>query len=340
MKIAIIVKHPIAQLAKYTTSHLAVEALRRGHSVSFVHSNDLILADDGKVEAAIYPLESYNINTTNDLQNALRSTEITTRLTSLNEYDVILLRYNPTEWSPRADGNSMLEVMEFARRLQRSGVFVLSNPDSLRLCGSKLYLLEFPPHIRPRTFIARAPGPIKDFIRKLKRPAVIKPLNGYGGINTFFIAQDNTVNLNQMIESITNVDYCVVQEFIDEDGVGEKRLLLLDGKPISINNRVAIYTRVRTDNNDIRHNILVGAQPHACSFTSSDARIVDVLRPRLEADGVFLAGIDILGNKVLEINAFCTGGINNINNLYGINVGEYVIVEMEKKVEARRQNHG
>jgi glutathione synthase len=87
---------------------------------------------------------------------------------------------------------------------------------------------------------------------------------------------------------------------------------------------------------DIRNNLHVGGARRPSELTEAERRICDLIRPRLVADGLYFVGVDVVGDKILEINVFAPGGINNINELYGIDVGEVVVRDLERKVELRR----
>jgi glutathione synthase len=80
----------------------------------------------------------------------------------------------------------------------------------------------------------------------------------------------------------------------------------------------------------------VGGTRKRCSFSDAEQRICDLLRPRLLADGLYFVGVDLVGDKVLEINVFAPGGIHNIDELYGMNVSAAVVDDLERRVEERR----
>jgi len=111
-------------------------------------------------------------------------------------------------------------------------------------------------------------------------------------------------------------------------------VLLLGGAPLSIGSTIAAYKRMRPKD-DIRNNMHVGGSRRRTDFLEAERRICDLLRPRLVADGLYFVGVDLVGDKILEINVFATGGIANINELYEIDVGTAVIRDLERKVELR-----
>ena len=97
---------------------------------------------------------------------------------------------------------------------------------------------------------------------------------------------------------------------------------------------MAAYKRMRPKD-DIRNNMHVGGSRRAAEFTDTEQRICDLLRPRLVTDGLYFVGVDLVGDKILEINVFAPGGIHNINEIYGIDVGTALIRDLERKVELR-----
>ena len=103
---------------------------------------------------------------------------------------------------------------------------------------------------------------------------------------------------------------------------------------LRVGTQVAAYRRMRPKD-DIRNNMHVGGSRRRCEFTETEERICQLLRPRLAADGLYLVGVDLVGDKVLEINVFAPGGIHNINELYDVDVGAEVISDLERKVELR-----
>jgi glutathione synthase len=129
--------------------------------------------------------------------------------------------------------------------------------------------------------------------------------------------------------------YVMAQEYLPAVKKGDKRILLINGYPIFVGDQPAIYLRV-SPKGEIRSNMHIGGRRKKAKMTASDLRIIEAIRPKLNSDGLYFVGIDIVGNKLLEVNVFCPGGINNINELYGINVGRVVIQDLERQVRFRQ----
>jgi glutathione synthase len=309
---------------------LAFEAHRRNHKVVYTTVNSLSFNEDEKVIATVVsPGHGPFLNRASFLE-ALKSEKAEREEVCLSDFDVVFLRYNPNEHEADKD-KSKNPAIEFGRLLKNHGVFVVNDPGGLAKASSKMYLSSLPQEIRAKTLITRSPVKIKEFIRHLKKPAIIKPLSGFGGQDVFFIKNSSKeLNINQIIAAVSKNGYIMVQEYLPAVKKGDKRLLLLNGSPIVIGKKVAMYRRISAKG-EIRSNIHVGGTRKTSEFTEVEARIADAIRPKLLADGLYFVGADIVGDKLLEVNVFCPGGINNINELYGIKVGQHVIEDLEKR---------
>jgi glutathione synthase len=197
-----------------------------------------------------------------------------------------------------------------------------------------MYLAGFPAELRPKTLVTRSIERVRAFLRELDGPAIIKPLSGFGGKNVFYVARGQSANLPQMISTVRRDGYVIAQEYLPAVAKGDKRVLLLGGAPLRVGGMVAAYRRMRPKD-DIRNNMHVGGSRRRAEFSDEEQRICDLLRPRLAADGLYLVGVDLVGDKILEINVHAPGGIHNINELYDVDVGTAVIRDLERKVELR-----
>jgi glutathione synthase len=163
---------------------------------------------------------------------------------------------------------------------------------------------------------------------------VLKPLSPRGGENVFYLRRRQVANLNQIITAVTKDGYAIAQEYLPEIEQGEKRLLLLNAEPIRDGKRVAIYRRrpmVGKNGGPPENRATRGP----CELGPVEARICDILRPKLLADGLYFVGVDIVGDKLLELNVFTPGGVHSIHELYGIDVGAIVIRDLERRVHLR-----
>lgn len=329
MKICFVVRSIFTQVITYTTTHLAYECFKRGHDVAYTTINSFSYENEGNIRATVIFPKKELCKSRRDFLDGVQGTHSHREEVNLDEFDIVFLRYNPNESESEKDriGNP---AIEFGRLLKARGILVLNDPGGLVKASNKMYLTFFPPEIRARTLISRSTVKIKDFVKGLKKPAIIKPLHGFGGQDVFYIQNLKEKNINQIISTVSKNGYIMAQEYIPEIKKGDKRLLLLNGAPIFVGKRAAMYSRI-SPKGEIRSNIHIGGTRRRAEFTEVEAKIAETLRPKLISDGLYFVGADIVGNKLLEINVFCPGGINNINELYHINVGEKVVEDLEKR---------
>ncbi len=331
MKICFVVRSIYSQVITYTTTHLAYEAQKRGHKVFYTTVNSLSLSPKGDVMATVVSMGQRHLEGRRNFLQMLQGNQAERLEVNLSEFDAIFLRYNPVdETADTQRGHN--PAIEFGRLLKSQGVFVANDPSGLTKASSKLYLTGFPEAIRAETLVTRSTLKIKEFIQRLKKPVILKPLAGYGGQDVFFIKSPKDLNLNQIIATVSKNGYVIAQQYIPAVKKGDKRLLLLNGSPIFVGNRAAIYRRM-SPKGDVRSNMHVGGTRKTVPFTEVEEKICSEIRSKLIADGLYLVGADIVGNKLLELNVNCPGGINNINELYRINVGEVIIADLEKRVQ-------
>lgn len=332
MRICFVVNNVRTQRATFTTLHLAFAAARRGHDVAFASVDALSHDDSGEVLGEIVRPRPGRLRDTRRYAEAVGAAGAPREDARLGEFDVVFLRNNPNAGAVDPEGFN--PAIDFGRRLRQAGVLVVNDPDGLLRASSKMYLAGFPVDIRPKTLITRSVERVRAFVRELGGAAIIKPLAGFGGQNVFYVGRGQSANLAQIISTVRRQGYLIVQEYLAAVTKGDKRVLLLGGAPIRVDGRVAAYRRMRPKD-DIRNNMHAGGARRPAEFSAEEQRICDLLRPRLVADGLYFVGVDLVGDKILEINVFAPGGIRNINELHGIDVGEVVVRDLERKVELR-----
>ncbi len=238
---------------------LGFEAHRRGHKVCYTTVNSFSYSDDQKVIATVLFPPAGTFETRSQFLAALHSNQAVREEIILSDFDVVFLRYNPNESESEKD-KSRNPAIEFGRLLRSHGALVVNDPLGLSRAASKMYLSSLPPEIRARTLITRSAVKVKEFLRDLKKPAIIKPLSGYGGQDVFFVKNMREININQIISAVSKNGYVMAQEYIPAVKKGDKRLLLVNGTPLFVGKQAAIYRRM-SPKGDIRSNIHVGGHP-------------------------------------------------------------------------------
>jgi glutathione synthase len=338
MRICFVVADVRAQQPTYAGIYLALAAHRRGVDVRFVSVDDLSFLDDNTILATTRRVRHGEYARPADYARALAADEAVVEEDNLGSFDVVFLRYNPGRESAGTDGAPLrvgAPLIDFAWRLRLGGTLVVNDPEGLRRAGSRMYLGEFPADIRAKTLVSRSPQQLKQWIRALPGPAVLKPLQPRGGEHVFLVKRRQVSNLNQMIATVTKNGYAVAQEYVPEIEKGEKRLLLLGAAPIRIGKRTAIYRRHATVGNPETTSTESSSTRSRCEFGPAEARICELIRPKLLADGLYFVSADIVGDKILELNVFTPGGIHSVHELYGFDVADTVIRDLEHRVRLR-----
>lgn len=333
MKFGLVVNDVATEKAQYSTTRLALSANRRGHEVWLMGVGDLSHSDSGTVMARARAPRDKSYRSLKSFLKDIQDPEVTPELISVEELDVLMLRNDPAEDAaerPWAQASGVL----FGQLAEAAGVLVVNDPSHLANALNKTYFQHFPEVVRPRTMISRTPEDIKDFVGELGGRAVLKPLQGSGGQGVFLMRGKKGENLNQIIETITRDGFVVVQEFLKEAEQGDVRLFVMNGAPLEVGGEIAAFRRVNTED-DIRSNMHVGGQAERAKLTDDMLEVVSLVRPRLIKDGMFLVGLDMVGDKLMEVNVFSPGGLGSAGDLYEVDFAAAVIEALERKVAIR-----
>ena len=328
MKIGFIVNRIETETPVYTTTRLAHAAHRRGHQAYIIGVGDLVQKSDGTLHARAKTAPSKKYGNNETYFNALQKVE--KKRVEAEEFDVIMLRNDPAADAVERPWASVSGVV-WGQLASERGILVVNDPHSLADATNKLYFQHFPAEVRPATLITRAAEDVREFYDQHKSNIVIKPLQGSGGASVFLVGPGDKPNLNQMVEAITRDGYVVAQEYLSAAAKGDVRLFVMNGKPLQVKGKTALFRRVnQTD--DLRSNMHVGGKSEPTEYTPEMHRIVETVRPKLVADGMFLVGVDIVGDKLMEINVFSPGGFGSTHKFTGVEFSLAVIEDLERKV--------
>lgn len=134
-----------------------------------------------------------------------------------------------------------------------------------------------------------------------------------------------------MIDAVSRDGYVIVQEYLPAAAEGDTRLFMMNGRPLRVKGRYAAFRRVRRGE-DMRSNVHAGGAISEAKITDAELRIAEIVRPKLVQDGMFLVGLDIVGDKLMEINVFSPGGLGSAQKFTKVNFARYVIGAIERKV--------
>jgi glutathione synthase len=202
--------------------------------------------------------------------------------------------------------------------------FVINDPRGLREANEKLYALNFPTLIPP-TLVTRDADRLKGFMGEMGGEMIVKPLDFAGGAGVFHLHRADR-NLNALLETATvhGTRMVMAQRYLPEARTGDKRVIVLDGKPLGATLRVP-----RED--ETRANIHVGGTCEHAPLTLRDREICATIDPRLRADGLHFVGLDVIGDWVTEINVTSPTGVQEINTLDGVRLESQVIDFVEAR---------
>ena len=151
-----------------------------------------------------------------------------------------------------------------------------------------------------------------------------RPLQGSGGASVFLVRPDDMPNLNQMIDAVSRDGFVIVQEYLPAAEEGDMRLFVMNGRPLQVKGKYAAFRRVRSGG-DMRSNIHAGGRLAEAKVDDTVLKIAEIVRPKLVQDGMFLVGLDIVGDKMMEINVFSPGGLGSAHKFTKINFNKCVV---------------
>lgn len=294
-----------------TTFALMFGAQERGHEVHFLAPEDLYArGSSGFGTSQVVTLRRERGNHVSFQEPVLQN---------LNSFDCIWMRKDPP-----FDEDYLYEVgiLELA---EEQGTLVVNRPQGLRAANEKLYALHFEEAI-PATVVTSKKDVIKEFMAEYDGKCVLKPLNGHGG-EGIFVLQSGDRNLNTMIELSTSHQKKLVmcQEYLPAARQGDKRVILLNGEPLGAILRVPLEEEHRS-------NIHVGGRVEKTSLTEKEREICELVGPRLVKDGLYFVGLDMIGERLTEVNVTSPTGIQEMSRLDGMDGSQAVIAWIEQNL--------
>ena len=309
MRLAFIID-PVDSLKIYKDSTYAMmcEAAARKHELYVLQQEDLAW-QDGTVTGRVQRLRL-----TGDSQAWYRLE--TPQTTPLKAFDAVLMRKDPPFDMEYVYSTYLLEAA------QAQGARVFNDPRALRDCNEKMSIARFPQFLAP-TLVTRNAVQIREFLAT-HRDIILKPLDGMGGISVFRLHGQDP-NLNVIIETVTHFGQRTImaQRYIPEISGGDKRILLIGGKPVP-------YALARIPQaGETRGNLAAGGTGVARPLTSRDLEIAETLAPQLNAQGLLLVGLDVIGDYLTEINVTSPTCFREIMDQTGFDVAGVMLDALE-----------
>jgi glutathione synthase len=240
----------------------------------------------------------------------------------LADCDAVLMRRDPPY-----DLEYYLATLLLERA--RGQTLVMNDPRGLREANEKLYTFEFARFCAP-TVVTRELSRLRQFQAEQGGEIVVKPLDGCGGRGVFHLRPGDR-NIPAILETVTDFGrrWVIGQKYLPAARAGDKRILLLDGEPIG-----ALLRVPRED--DTRGNLHVGGRAERTTLTAREQEICHALAPRLQRDGLWFVGIDVIGDTLTEINVTSPTGVQEVNALEGVRLERTIVDWIERAAERVR----
>jgi len=308
MKIAFIIDPPETIKPQKDSSVALMQAgLELGHDVFYIVQHALYIADGMAMGTG------QSVTKADEDEVLLAEHEDK----ALGAFDAIFMRKDPPV------DQAFMQATYILAQGERDGARVLNAPSALQKYNEKIYATLFPDLI-PKTIVSADKGKIIEFVGSLKR-AVLKPVDMMGGYG-IFVSDAEDPNLDVIIEMLTNngKTHIIVQRFLPEILEGDRRLIMIDGE-------IASHALVRyPKQGSLRGNLAAGGTYKVEPVNERDREIATIVGARLVKDGVYFAGLDVIGGHLIEINHTSPTGLREISKASGDNLAKKIIEGIAK----------
>lgn len=305
-----VVMDPIETISikKDSSFAMMLEAQRRGYSLYYILQSDLFLRNGSVLAKMCF----VSVVDNSDKWYTLGDEEVR----PLHELSAVLMRKDPPFDMEYIYSTYLLELAE------QQGCLIVNRPSSIRSANEKLFTAWFP-GCSPETLVTRDIDRIKAFQEELKH-IVVKPLDGMGGAMIFQVREGDT-NRNVILEAITQngTQTIMAQRFLPEYKEGDKRILLINGKPFPYG-----LARIPADGEG-RGNLAAGASYKGVDLTEREYEICNIVGPKLKQMGLMFVGLDVIGDYLTEINVTSPTCIRELDAIYSVNIAGLLMDEIE-----------
>lgn len=326
MRVTVVINRFVELRPRQTTALLAASLLRRGHTVALteVAQFDSLEESNTKFVPAIALKQPTSLQESNEATAAVvqqvregagkcMAGEPQYTSQRLQPQDVILIRTNPGRDTQRKRMHD--RFLQQATKLEAEGMHVVNSPQNLTRMANKVVLEQLDPRFRPRSVVSGNQNRIESFIRSLNRPCVLKPLVGSRGLGVVRLDPAER-DLAEKIRQAVSRQAVIVQEFVSSSTPGDVRIVVLHGRVLELGGHVAAIER-RPASGEFRANLHAGGTPHPATVTPTMREAAHHAAELLLANKIWLAGIDLVGDKIIEMNVFSTGGLFDAQRFTG-----------------------
>lgn len=303
------------------------ECVVRGHTVAITTGSNLTVRES--VAMAFCKVFRKKERVSKAMVNFYKAAEFKEQMLPLAGFDVIFMRANPPL------DNIVLNFLDSVK----NDVFIINNVEGLREANNKLYTAAFnDPNndIIPKTYVSKNKEYLRQVIEESESEKMImKPLNGFGGSGVIVLEKGAMQNANSLLDFYirgkdgAQTNHVILQEYVPGAELGDVRVLMLHGEPIGAMRRVPAK-------NEARSNVSAGGTVVKHSLTKNERRLCKVVGSKLVQDGLYFVGLDLIGEKLIEVNVLSPGGISYINKLHKTRLQTKVVDYLEDVVKFRQ----
>lgn len=307
-----------------STLRLIHESLTRGHEVAILSTNNLTIRDS--LTMGICQFIDTDEKISKNIETFYKKAKFKTKTVPLGEFDVVFMRDDPP-LDPL--------VLNFLDSIE-DNVFLVNSIRGLREANNKIYTASYydpKKEIIPATYVSKNKEYLKQIINEYEgKKMIMKPLNGFGGHGVIVIEKTAMQNINSLLDFYihgqekNNSNYVIIQEYVKGAEKGDVRVLMLHGEPLGAIRRVPAKGEARS-------NISAGGRAENYELTKKDIKLCKEIGKKLVEDGIYFAGLDIIGGKLIEVNVLSPGGIVEMNWGLKKSIQSSVVDYLEKQVE-------
>ncbi|CAH0990056.1 Glutathione synthetase [Sinobacterium norvegicum] len=310
-----------------TTLRLVHECFARQHTVAIATLQNLTIRDN--TASAFCDVISKKTKQTDNIISFYRNTVFRRCLLPLAGFDAIIMRANPPL------DTLALNFLDSVR----DDTFIMNDIDGLRVANNKLYTASFndaASEFIPATHVSKN----REYLERIFDESdcekmILKPLDGFGGRGVIVVEKNARQSFKSLLEFYIggdsngqNGNYVILQDYVPGAEQGDVRILMLNGEPIGAMRRIPA-------DGDVRSNVHAGGRVVKHKLTEQERKLCRLIGPKLVRDGLYFTGIDVIGEKLLEINVLSPGGITRINKLNRVKLQGQVIDFVESVVSAK-----
>lgn len=305
-----------------STLRIIHELALRNHEVAITTPSDLTIRDS--VTLSLCRLIKPDSMVSSSIPSFYKTTIFDTKMTALKDFDVIFMRENPP-MDPL--------VLNFLDSI-KDDVFILNAVDGLREANNKIYTAAYYDPNReliPATHVSKNIDYLLNIIEESENDKMImKPLDGYGGSGVIVIEKSAMHNIKSLLDFYIHrtegkSNYVIVQDYVEGAEDGDVRVIMLNGEPIGA-------LRRRPAQGDARSNISAGGTVEKYKLTTADKILCKKVGEKLVRDGIYFAGLDLIGGKLIEVNVLSPGTITDINKLNNTKLQRKIVDYLERVV--------